>query len=149
MRFSFDAVDDKHDSKLKVTGKEIIKISESEQSALVEIGFIEDSLNIYKSIEYRSKYTSMKSRPIATIDYIVKTKKNKIGAIKYFFAIQNTIHIMIQTFKVIATCDQFNEISSTKECEAIPFSEIKEKLLFLKFNDQMIVALIPNSYEKT
>lgn len=143
---------DQNASEIKVMGKESIKITENEQAALENIDFINESnlLEIYKSIVFNGKkFTSLKYKEIATVDYFVRTRENDIGAIKFFFAKQQIIHVMIEKFDVISTSNQFKEIVSNATSVAMPFKNIADKLLYMKIVNKNIVVLIPNSYEKT
>lgn len=139
-------------SAIKVTGREFISPTQNEQAALSKIGFKSEknSLEIYKCIEVNGKkFTSLKSKKIATSDYFVQTKQNGIAAIKFFFPIQQVIHVMIEEFNVISTSSHFTEIVSNEICIAIPFKDIDNKLLYMNVLKKNIVAPLPNNYEKT
>lgn len=137
---------------IKVTGKESIKITQNEQAALSKIEFQceKNTLVIYKCIEVNGKkFTCLKSKKIATADYFVQTKQNGIAAIKFFFVIQQIIHVMIEEFNVIRTSNQFAEVISNETCLAIAFKDIENKLLYMNILKKNIVAPLPNSYEKS
>lgn len=137
---------------IKVAGKESTQMARNEQAALSKIGFINESnfLVTYKSVEVnKKKFTSLKYKKISTADYFVQTKNNEIAAIKFFFAIKQTIYAMIEPFNVVNTSHHFKEIVTTESCLAIPFTDIFNKLLFMNILKRKIVSSIPNSYEKT
>lgn len=56
---------------------------------------------------------------------------------------------MIEPFEIVGTSDHLKEVELTGAVEAIPFSQIEEKLVFMKIGIRKIVAQIPNNYEKT
>lgn len=156
MKFSLSmSVEIEKKSNVKVHGKQKIginQLSKDEQYVLRDFDSLNETgyLTIYKSVEvHEEKYTSINSREVATIDYVVKTKQNAICSIKYFFVYRNTLYAMIELFKIVGTTDHLNEVELSGKFEAIPFSEIEEKLIYMNIRNENIVSSIPNDYEKT
>lgn len=154
MRFTLNVLDDvEKNSGVKVRGKKVkIAISKAEKCALSGFDSLSDSefIAICKSVEvHGQRFTSIHSREVATVDYILKTKDNTICSVKYFFAYRDTLYAMIEPFEIVGTSDHLKEVELTGAVEAIPFSQIEEKLVFMKIGIRKIVAQIPNNYEKT
>lgn len=139
-------------SNIKVQGKQKISISSSEISVLSDFESLIESgqLNIYKSVNINDeKFSSINSREVSTVDYVVKTKYNTIGLVKYFFEYEQTLYAMIDLLNIIEELDQFKLVDVSGKFQAIPFSKIEYKLLYMKIGKKNIVTEIPNNYEKT
>lgn len=153
MKLTLNAMDkDEKKSFVKVSGKQKIVISKEEQVVLRDFENLCESeyLTIYKSIEVNGeRFTTMNSREVATIDYVVKTKNNTICSVKYFFAYQRNLYAMIQPFEIVGLSNHLKEVELSGEFMTISISEIEEKLLYMKIGNQNIVSQIPNKYEKT
>lgn len=105
---------------------------------------------IYKSAIYKGeKFTSMKSRIISTIDYVIEANDGTIGAIKYFIFLNKSALVLIDIFETIKQTDHLTEVQRTGTYKIIGLNQIKKKLLHMKIVQNEIVTTIPNMYEKT
>lgn len=135
-------------------GKAVIKISPNELKIFEESKIRAESSNfltVYKSVVIRGvKYTSLQSKEISTIDYFVRLKDDKIGAVKYYTIIDFTLYAIINTYQVI---DMFEHIFQIEQIvgqqQIVKISNIKEKFLYMKFGLREFVTIIANRYEKT
>lgn len=154
MKFTLNVLDRDEEKcrNVKVHGKKKIVISKDELAVLSDFNSLceSENLTIYKSIEvHGERFTSRNSREVATIDYVVKTKKNTICLVKYFFAYQHNLYAMIEPFKVVGISNHLKEVELLGKFEVISISEIEEKLIYMEIGNQNIVSQIPNNYEKT
>lgn len=56
---------------------------------------------------------------------------------------------MIEIFNIVGSSEHLLQVEFSGNFRAITFSRIDEKLLFMKIQNENIVAQIPNYYEKT
>lgn len=109
-----------------------------------------DSVTIYKKVIVRGiKYTSLKMNDLSTIDYFVKLKDDRIGAVKYYSILNQKLHALINFYEVANTCGNFFQINRSGNQELIKMNDISEKMIYMKFGLREFVTVPPNNYEKT
>lgn len=140
-------------SETALEGKQNITISESERNFLKEFCIPNTDLTlftIYKSAIYKGdKFTSMKSRIVSTVDYVIRAIDGTIGAIKYFFFFNQSAYALIDIITTIKKSDHLTEVQCSGTYQVIMLNQIKQKLLYMKIAHKEIVTTIPNMYEKT
>lgn len=94
------------------------------------------------------KYTSIKYKHIATIDYFIRLKSNELGAVN-FYAVENfKIHAYIDVYKIVESCDHLITVKKDGN-RIIDINDISEKMIYFKINNEEIVTSMPNHFEKT
>lgn len=138
---------------LKLNGKGMIKISSTEKEIFVQKGLEMqniDFVEIYKSVTIHGiKFTSEKSKDVATIDFFVRLKDDSIGAINFYLLINFDLHALITLYEIIETTAQFSKIKRSQTQKAIKMNEISEKMLYLRIGINEFVTVFPNKFEKT
>lgn len=105
---------------------------------------------IYKSVSISGqKYTSAKSKELASIDFFIKLKQSTIGIVKFYFVHEFVVYGFMEIYNIINQQDQFSVVKSTGDHEVFRVCNVEKKLLYLKIGSKEIVTSIPNQYEKT
>lgn len=136
-------------------GASKIRITEAELNLLRQNGVqieINEFLTIYKEVVMRgTKYTSLLSKEISTMDYFIKLNgNNEVGAVKFYTIIGKVVYAFINTFQITESRAQFYEIKPIEnQQQLVRMSDILEKVLYLKFGLRQFIVSIPNRYEKT
>lgn len=137
---------------LTVEGKQTIENFHNQLSIFEKFGLKVNSnrMAFYKSVMIRGKkYSSQKSKIIATTDCFVCAKDGSMGTIKYFFTTQNTVYALVSIFEAVGKCYHLPEVEDASVNKILHISEIVAKLMFMQIMNKNIVARIPNKYEKT
>lgn len=94
-------------------------------------------------------YKSLFSKETKSIDFFFLMKDNTIGVAVYYVKKQSDIFILLQRYKEVNRYFHLIEVCSTDNYAVFPLSDIKTKLLYLRFGTIEIVTNEPNKYEKT
>lgn len=141
--------DKKETAKYRVGAKGTIKLSRDELEALASFG-VEPKQTIYKFVMVSgNKFTSIKSKEIASIDYFVELKHGEIGQVRFYFIKDLTIYGLLETYIIIQKVDQFCIVTPACLRTVFKVSEIDKKLIYMKFGGTEVVTSLPNKYEKS
>lgn len=141
-----------NEKSVQISGKTNIRISLEEKSILNEFGFNfeSDILTIYKVFILRgTKFTSLISKEISTIDYFVELRTGEIGSIHYYLYINDIAYAFIQLYNVSESHGHLKEIYPLSTKIIINVNLIERKLMYIKVSTmQAVVVSIPNNFEK-
>lgn len=105
---------------------------------------------IYKNVTISGqKYTSLKSKQIATVDYFVRLTEGTVGMIKFYFIHDLIIYGLLEKYEIIEKVDQFYIVKSSSIIEVFKASNIKTKMIYMKIGRNEIITEVPNRFEKT
>lgn len=141
-----------NEKSVQISGKTNIRISLEEKSILNEFGFNFDSdiLTIYKVFTLRgTKFSSLKSKEISTVDYFVELRTGEIGSILYHLYINDMAYAFVQLYNVSESHDHLKKIYPLSKKIIINVNLIERKLMYIKVSTmQAVVVSIPNNFEK-
>lgn len=107
-------------------------------------------LTIYKKVVIRGvKYTSQQLNEISTIDYFIRLKYGRIGAIKYFTVLNCTLYALVDIYKVLHKDNHFFQTVRSNDQDLVKIINIAEKAIDMKFGIRECITFIPNKFEKT
>lgn len=138
-------------NKLSISEKKNIVLSDDEKKLFHESGLEikNNHFTIYRTVHVEGiKYTSSQSKEKQTVDYFVLVGE-QIGCINYYFISDTIIYVMFQNYAIIDKIDHFIKVCRTEVKKIIKFTDIKVKVLFLKFGLNEFITTLPNKYEKT
>lgn len=109
-----------------------------------------DTLVIYQNIMLRGlKLTSLKSKAVSTVDYMVCLNGESIGSVEFYFISDGVLYTLINMYQILTVIDHLKKIKRTDVQKVFKASEITEKYWYLKFGHNELVTTIPNKFEKT
>lgn len=109
-----------------------------------------DTLTIYQSIMLRGlKLTSLKSKVVSTVDYVVCLNNETVGSVEFYFISDGILYALINMYEILTVIDHLKKIKRTDAQKIFKASEITGKYLYLKFSHNELVTTMPNKFEKT
>lgn len=132
--------------------KKTIKLSATEQSAIFEYGIDDCSeFDIYERFKnnHETIFTSVHyTKARKTIDYVISTIDEQMGAIQFFFKKFGSMFAVIQELVTVQIKDHIIEVCSSEEMTVMPVDKIDKKLIYIEYNKKKFVTSLPNDYEK-
>lgn len=136
-------------AKFSVGQQASIKLNPQELEILSDFAN-ENKLSIYKFVTISGKkYTSLKSKEIASADYFVELKDGTIGQVSFYFVHEFIIYGLLKLYEAIEQLDHFRLVKPTGANTVFVVSNVKKKCMYMKIGNQEIATSEPNRYEKT
>lgn len=144
---------DTNDKTIHVRGISTIRMSAEEKSILSSFGFDFDSeiLSIYKFFSLQNvKFSCLKAKEVATIDYFIELDTGEIGIVHFYFVFNDNAYALIQLYAEKGNSDHLREVHSLDTKKVVNVQMIARKLIYVRINRlHEIVVGIPNHFEKT
>lgn len=138
------------DRKISVGGPKKIDLNPQQLSAMQGFDFESQRPTIYDFMTLNCiRYTSKKSKQIATIDYYLKLENEKFGAVEFYFVHKLVVHGLMNEYKISDSKDHINTVESTSRYVIFNIREVEKKLLYMKINKTEFLTSVPNRFEKS
>lgn len=139
-----------NDKKISVGGPKKIDLTCEQLNEMQGLDLESQKLTIYDFMTLNGiKYTSKKSKQIATIDYYLKLKNEKFGAVEFYFVHNLVVYGLLNEYKINDSKDHINTVESTSRNVIFNIREVEKKLLYMKINKTEFLTSIPNRFEKS
>lgn len=124
---------------------------ERELFAKVELVISVGCLIIYKNVVMRGvKFSSQNSKEVSTIDYFIRLNDGQIASIVFFTVLDCKLYALIDMYGPNGV-NNFHliKIQKLNVKKVIHVSDIRDKLIYLKFGPNEYVTSFANRFEKT
>lgn len=149
-RSSMRSTNDDNDLKISVGGPKKSNLNLDQLKALCDYDFEKQKTTIYDFMMLNGiKYTSKKSKKTATIDYYLKLKNEKFGAVEFYFVHELVVYGFMNEYKLIDRKDHINSVRSTNQYVIFNFREVEKKLVYMNIKNSEFLTSIPNRFEKS
>lgn len=118
----------------------ILKVVEPNEFAFKHLRYTRGGHTIFTSIEYE--------RAKKTIDYFVGCKDGTIGIAKYYLNIDGIYYCFMNSFEIVSSIHQFDQVAATGNCILIPVQQITEKYVYVSLNWKHFIVGRPKYVEK-
>lgn len=148
-RSSMRSLNDESDSKISVGGPKKCILSPNHLELLRDYDFEKQKPTIYDFMMLNGvKYTSKKSTKTATIDYYLKLKNGKFGAVEFYFVHELVIFGFMNEYKIIDRKNHINSVESTSQYVTFSCKEVEKKMIYMNVNNSEFLTSIPNRFER-
>lgn len=153
-RSTMRSINHDNDLKISVGGPKKCILNPDQLNALCDYDFKKQKPVIYEFMVLNGiKYTSKKSKKIATVDYYLKLKNEKFGAVEFYFVHKLVVYGLMNEYKIIDRKDHMNAVEPTSQYIIFNFKEVEKKLIYMNIYMNMknceFITSIPNRYEKS
>lgn len=147
-KFSLESIE--HGKKITVGGPKQINLNAGQLNALSIFGLESHKQTIYEFVTLNGiKYTSKTSKPTAAIDYFLRLKNEKCGAVDFYFVDKLVVHGLMDEYGIVSSKDHFNKVTGLGQYAVFNINEVEKKLLYMNIRDEEFITSIPNRFEKS
>lgn len=144
---------ERDDNGISLKGRGTTILREDEKNMLEKIGIKFECVNSMTTYQrvfmHKKQFTSKTCKEISTIDYFVRLKGGKIGAVMFYFMLDSIVYSFIELYEIVKTTNHLLEVQCSTSKKIFEIQDIDQKLIYMKIGSREILTSRPNMYEKT